>query len=263
MVRIGVIGGSGMVWEEEAGGSERVSVSTPYGNVEVMLVTLGGKQVALLPRHGFARCVPPHLINYRANIWGLKELGIEDVITTAAVGSLAPRLTPGSLALVTDFLDFTRSRPFTFCDQPGELVHTDFSEPYSRSLNKALAESASALSIPIDPSAVYLCAEGPRYETPAEIRMFAKLGGEVVGMTGVPEVVLAHEKGLRYATIAIITNWAAGIAVQPLSHEEVLSVMSARAADVRALIRRTIEGVPASPSDKPHGYKAGKPSEEG
>ncbi len=216
-------------------------VGTPYGIAYVAEHLFGGQEVTLLARHGPGLNVPPHLINYQANLWALRELGVRRILATAAVGSVRRDLPPGSLAVVTDFLDLTKRRPFTFCDRvENTVMHTDFSEPYcpviTSAIRTAAAEAGFGELLPV----TYTCMEGPRYETPAEIRMIASLGGDVVGMTGVPEVVLARELGLCYGTLAIVTNFAAGISPAPLAHEEVVASVSEQGPKVREVIGRTI-----------------------
>jgi 5'-methylthioadenosine phosphorylase len=177
-----------------------------------------------MPRHGAGHSIPPHRINYRANIWALKQLGVTQVFATAAVGSLQLDVAPGSLVIVDDFLDFTKSRPSTFFDE-GTVVHVDVTDPYCGRLRRALADSAHAVGIEVRHGGTYVCTEGPRFETPAEIRFYQSLGATVVGMTSVPEVVLAKEAELCYATVCMVTNYGAGISEHPLTHEEVVDAM--------------------------------------
>jgi len=244
-VRLAIIGGTGVYDPRILSNIREQEVSTPYGNVQVKIGTYEGEEVAFLPRHGEQHSVPPHLINYRANILGLKRLGVERVIATTAVGSCNRSMKPGDFVLVDQFLDFTKSRPTTFFDG-GEMgvVHTDFTEPYCPELRSLMMEAAKGLSVTVHNGGCYVCAEGPRFETPAEIRMYAQMGGDVVGMTNVPEVVLAHEAGLCYATVSMVTNYAAGISPTPLTHEEVLEVMAANGENLKQLIMSTLKAIP-------------------
>jgi len=217
-MRFAIIGGTGFY---EAGGpdTESVQLSTAYGEVEVDIFRAGNEEVAFLTRHGKKHGIAPHLINYRANIAALKSLGVENILASATVGSLNPRIIPGKFALPTQFLDFTHGRAATFFDQ--EVVkHVDVTEPYCPSLRPALIELAMEGNIVLHPGATYVCTQGPRFETPAEIEMFRRLGGDLAGMTGVPEVVLAREANICYATVALVTNWAAGMAGKSISHVE-------------------------------------------
>lgn len=212
------------------------TVKTPYGGALTYRSKKGGYYV--LPRHGRGHKVPPHMINYRANIAALEQLGVKKIIATSAVGSMNPKFGIGQIGLAVQFLDFTKRRDATFFDD--EAAHTDMTHPYSASLNGELGRAAQGLGIRLRKGLVYVCAEGPRFETAAEIRMFRKLGGDVVGMTGVPEVVLANEKGLEYASVVIATNWAAGLQ-KKVSHEEVLKVMRRTGTQAKELIEATVK----------------------
>ena len=233
---IGVITGTGV--------SEYFDLSTPkavrtrYGKATVYPYAEEG--CVVMPRHGAAHESPPHGINYRANIAAFRELGIADVIATSAVGSMNPGFRVGEIGLVEQFLDFTKRRQTTFFDQ--KVVHTDMTYPYSRHINLELSVAAKKIGIDLQQHLVYVCAEGPRFETAAEIKMYKILGGDVVGMTGVPEVVLANEMKIGYASVVIATNWAAGM--QPkVSHEEVLRVMKGSGRTVKQLIDAAVAGL--------------------
>jgi 5'-methylthioadenosine phosphorylase len=215
-----IIGGTGVY---ESGTPERVErVSTPYGTVELDVVRHHGEEIAFLARHGKGHSVPPHRINYRANLKALQQLGVTHILATAAVGSLNPEFRPGDLVLVSDFLDGTWGRPSTFFDgEHGEVRHVNLEEPYCPRLNSRFAETAEALGIPVHGRGVYVCTEGPRFETPAEIRMFRQWGASLVGMTNVPEVVLAKELGLCYAAVGLVVNMASGMESTPITLEEI------------------------------------------
>ncbi|MDI6894937.1 MAG: S-methyl-5'-thioadenosine phosphorylase [Bacillota bacterium] len=244
-VRVAIIGGTGVYDPGLLEGREETTVTTPYGEARVSLGRFRGIEVGFLTRHGPHHSLPPHRVNYRANIRALRDLGFERVLATAAVGSLNPEMKPGEFVLVDQFVDFTRRRESTFFEG-GEagVVHVDFTEPYCPELRASLARAARELEIAAHEGGVYVCTEGPRFETPAEIRAFRILGGDLVGMTNVPEVVLAREANLCYALVAAVTNFAAGISPTPLTHEEVLQVMAANTARLRALLERAVEMVP-------------------
>lgn len=244
--RLAVVGGTGVYDPALLADAREVTVRTPYGEAQALVGRLPatGEAVAFLARHGRRHSLPPHRINYRANVWALWELGVERILATAAVGSLAPEIPPGTFVLVDQFLDFTRARPSTFYDGERGVAHVDVSVPYCPELRALLAAAGAELGIPVREGGTYVCTEGPRFETPAEIRMFAGLGGHVVGMTGVPEVVLARELSLCYATVAMATNYAAGIATRPLTHREVLAVMDANLTRLRALLALVLARVP-------------------
>jgi len=244
-LQVGIIGGTGFyepgILEEE----KDVVVATPYGRVSLKVGHYGDRDVVFLPRHGGDHSIPPHLINYRANIWALREIGVTRVIATAAVGSLRSELQPGDLVIVDQFLDFTKSRPQTFYEGgKAGVLHVDMSQPYCPALRQEIFKVASALGVKAHNKGTYVCTEGPRFETPAEIRMFQLLGGDVVGMTSVPEVVLAREATLCYATIAVVTNYAAGISEHPLSHQEVIEMMRSVTQVLRRLIFQVIVQLP-------------------
>lgn len=238
MIRIAVIGGTGVYNPDLLEDIHTVEVRTPFGLISARVGKYQGKEVAFLARHGEEHAIPPHLVNYRANIWGLKRLGVKNILATAAVGSLNAGMKPKEFVFVDQFLDFTRSRPQTFVEKG--VVHLDMTEPYCPELRKLLAETAREIGLDHHFGGTYVCSEGPRFETPAEIRMFRHFGGDVVGMTSVPEVVLAREAGICYATVAMVTNFAAGISVRRLSHQEVVEVMSENLDNIRKLILNAI-----------------------
>lgn len=195
-----------------------------------------------MSRHGKGHSVPPHRVNYRANIWALKEIGVRKIIATAAVGSLSPHYKLGDLVLLHQFLDFTKNRSQTFYEGGEQgVLHVDMTEPYCKSVQEVILKASGNFSghIPVKTGATYVCTEGPRFETPAEIKMYQLLGGELVGMTSVPEVILAKELGLCYASIGMVTNEAAGIADHPLTHAEVIESMKATGKTVAQLIQET------------------------
>ncbi|MCQ8898410.1 MAG: S-methyl-5'-thioadenosine phosphorylase, partial [Hadesarchaea archaeon] len=223
-VRVGIIGGTGLYRLAVSGGWR--GVRTPYGRVEVLVGGFGPGRVAFLPRHGRKHEHPPHLVNYRANLWALRSLGVERVLAVSACGSLNPRMRPGELVLLDQFLDFTRSRPATFYTGGRKrVVHVDLTEPYCPELRRILLEAAKEEGVRLHPRGTYVCTEGPRFETAAEIRAFRRLGGDLVGMTNVPECVLARELEMCYAAVGLVTNFAAGLAGTKLTHTEVAERM--------------------------------------
>ncbi|WP_067935272.1 S-methyl-5'-thioadenosine phosphorylase [Alicyclobacillus kakegawensis] len=235
-----IIGGTGVYDPALLEQPETQVVDTPFGSAEVTVGRFRGKNVAFIPRHGRGHQVPPHRINYCANIWALKQLGVEQVFATTAVGSLKPDIHPGSFVIVDDFLDFTRSRPLTFFSE-GRVVHIDMSDPYCGRLRARLRATAEELGIPVHDGGTYVCTDGPRFETAAEIRMYASLGGAVVGMTSVPEVVLAKECELCYATVCMVTNYGTGLSPTPLTHSEVVEQMAVNVPRLRNLFFTAID----------------------
>ncbi len=238
---IGIIGGSGLYDPNILSDVREDVVKTPFGEARPFRGFYRGGEVAFLPRHGAGHTVPPHLVNYRANIWALRAIGADRILATAAVGSLRREMRPGDAVVIDQFLDFTKSRPLTFFDG-GEhgVIHVDYTEPYCHEVRAALFGAAKDAGLRTHDGGCYACMEGPRFETPAEIRMLDKLGADVVGMTSVPEVTLAREAGICYATVCMVTNYAAGLAGQSLSHQEVLDLMAANALRLRQLLTGAI-----------------------
>lgn len=236
-VRLAIIGGTGVYDPRILTDIREEEVLTPYGDVKLRIGSYEGEEVAFLPRHGAKHSVPPHLINYRANIWALKMLGVQRVIATTAVGSVNRNMKPGDFVIIDQFIDWTKLRKSTFFDG-GEngVVHTDVTDPYCKEIRQVLTSAAQELKLSFHDHGTYVCTEGPRFETPAEIRMFATLGGDLVGMTNVPEVVLAREAGLCYATVSMVTNFGAGISPNVLTHEEVLEVMAENSENIKKLV---------------------------
>ncbi|MHB0912862.1 MAG: MTAP family purine nucleoside phosphorylase [Armatimonadota bacterium] len=239
-MHIGLIAGTGM--GELIAGAIWREVSTPYGTASLSEGVLGGREVLFVRRHGPELNIPPHLINYRANFAALADAGVTHVLATSAVGSLHRKIKPGTLAVLGDFIDFSKSA-HTIFDRPGsEVVHTDFTEPYCPNLSEQIERAASELGITLGERLIYVSVSGPRYETLAEVRMFAAWG-DVVGMTGAPEAVLAREMGIHYASLAVVTNYAAGIEPKAISHREVVEMMAEQKEAVQALLVRTVENL--------------------
>ena len=208
MVRIAIIGGSGL--EDLLETSRKIRIGTPYGPAPpISLGQVGKEEVAFLPRHGPKHDAPPHKVNYRANLHALKQIGVERVIATNAVGGINATYNPGDLAVPEDILDFTKSRVATFFEG-APVTHIDVTTPYCPELRGVLIESAKEGKAKTWGSAIMTATEGPRYETPAEVRMMRMVGGDIVGMTGAPEVFLARELELCYSALCFISNRAAG-----------------------------------------------------
>lgn len=210
MIRKAIIGGTGVY---DVGQNSRCeSIETKYGKVDVDIVNIEGEDIAFLARHGKDHSFPPHLVNYRANMKALEQLGVEFIYATVAVGSCHENYAPGDVVVIKNFIDFTKTRPLTFYEGGEEGVkHVDMSDPYCSNLRDVFYKNAKENSMEIKGEAVYVCTEGPRFETEYEIKMYTQLGGDVVGMTNVPEVVLAKELGMCYSAVGIITNWCTGV----------------------------------------------------
>ncbi|WP_371369169.1 S-methyl-5'-thioinosine phosphorylase [Sporomusa rhizae] len=241
-MKIAIIGGTGVYDPKILNNIKDLEIATPYGVVRFKSGEYAGQEVAFIPRHGSNHSIPPHLINYRANIWAMKKVGVQNIIATTAVGSLNLDMKPGDFVLIDQFLDFIKNRTTSFYEG-GErgVAHLDVTTPYCPSIRNVLMDAAKQIGISIHTQGTYVCTEGPRFETPAEIKMFAKLGGDLVGMTNVPEVILAREAEMCYATISMVTNFAAGISPQPLTHHEVLETMQANTENIKKLILTAIE----------------------
>ena len=239
---LGIIAGTGFSsWAGLADARPR-EVPSAYGVAHVLEGTWHGLPVVFLARHGAGHSVPPHMIDYRANIAGLAAVGVRDVVAVNAVGSIDPTLAPGDLVLVDDFLDFTKGRAHTFFDGSTEagVVHVDVSRAYDPDLRRELLQAAADVGQEVRDGGVYAAFEGPRFETPAEVRMAGLLGGSVAGMTGVPECPLAVEAGLRYAALALVCNPCAGLTAEPITIEEVDRVLAETGRRVLAVLDRFV-----------------------
>jgi 5'-methylthioadenosine phosphorylase len=234
--KIAIIGGSGIGELLFTKGFKNKLIKTKYGQVNVKQGKVNEKTIIFLNRHG-KQYKSPSQINYKANISALKTEGVNKIIATAAVGSINPKLKPGSFVLLSDFIDFTKRRDETFSNKS----FIDVSCPYDSFLKLKLEKAAAKQRIKLHRGATYVCTEGPRFETQAEIKMFAQLRADVVGMTQVPEVILAKETDIPYAVIAIATNYAAGISRKKVSAEEVMLVMAQSRKKLSLLLEQAIK----------------------
>ena len=232
---IGIIGGTG-VYDiiKKADSETKKDIETEYGTVEVFMLKIADKEVVFLPRHSKEHSYPPHKINYKANIMALKKMGVNQIIATNSVGSINLDMKPGDFVIPDDFIDFTVLRDRTFYDN--EVMHIDMSEPYCNRLRNLIISKGNVVK-----SGTYVCTEGPRFESPAEINMYKIIGGDIVGMTGLPELVLAKELGMCYSSICIVSNYGAGISNNKLSMKEVLDIMSKKNDELLDLIYNTIK----------------------
>lgn len=213
MAALAIIGGTGLTQLGNLAILKRENLQTPYGAPSAEFITgaLNGKQVVFLARHGNPHTLAPHKINYRANIWGLKQLGVQQIIAVAAVGGITAAMKPAHIAIPDQVLDYSYGREHTFfADGDLPLTHIDFTWPYTPALRQQLIAAATQAGISIIPAGTYGCTQGPRLETIAEIKRMEQDGCGLVGMTGMPEAALARELGMDYAAIAVIANWAAG-----------------------------------------------------
>lgn len=214
LMSVAIIAGSG-IYDMPSLDLRPERILTGYGEAWVKRGPLAQDEIIFLARHGPRHELPPHRVNYRANLQALLVLGVERIVAINAVGSINPDIPPLSVAILSDFLDFTTGREPSFFEGGEQgVVHVDMSEPYCPSLRTQILSLAPAYDLSFIPRATYVCTNGPRFETAAEIRMFARLGGDVVGMTGVPEVSLARELGMHYSALAFSVNWAVGVQPQ-------------------------------------------------
>ena len=227
---LAVVAGTGFYDLEALQDPREETVETADGAARVVRGTWHGLPLVFLTRHGPGHSVPPHLVNYRANVRALADLGVRDVLAVNVTGSIDPDLAPGDLLCLDDFLDLTRQRPVTFFDgsTPEGVVHTDMTAPYDPGLRAELLAAAARAGRPMRDGGVYACFEGPRFETAAEIRLARLAGAHVAGMTGVPEVTLAREAGLRYAAVSLVVNPATGVgdAAEPITMAEIEAVLA-------------------------------------
>ena len=224
MVHTAVIGGTGFDRLEDLQVIDRRTVETPYGKPSDELVTgrLHDREFLFLPRHGASHTIPPHRINYRANIHALKSAGAERIIAFSAVGGIGAAMRPGDVVIPDQIIDYTWGREHTFHDGTGDFLdHVDFTHPYSPALRAQIIRAAKRAGVEVHTSGTYAATQGPRLESAAEIDRLERDGGDVVGMTGMPEAGLAREAGIDYAAIAIVVNPAAGRGDGPITMDQI------------------------------------------
>ena len=208
-----VIGGSGLTRLDAFEVVRKEVVRTPYGEASAAFTfgRLAGKELVFLVRHGYGHTLAPHEVNYRANIWALKQMGVDGIVAVGSVGGIRADWAPGTILVPDQILDYTRSRSSTFFEGANQgVVHVDFTHPYTEALRQQLLLAADAAGEPIIMGGTYACTQGPRLETAAEINRLERDGADVVGMTGMPEAVLARELQIPYAALNVIVNPAAG-----------------------------------------------------
>lgn len=239
MSELAIVGGSGFSKLEELKIIRKEVVHTPYGPPSAPLThgVLGKREVVFLPRHGPGHTIPPHRVNYRANLWALHSIGVEQVIAVAAVGAIRRDLEPASLALPDQIIDYTWGRYHTLFDTDlSQVTHIDFTSPYCEQLRRLLLRAAAALRQPIADGGTYGATQGPRLESAAEIDRLERDGCDMVGMTGMPEASLAREFGLCYACCAVVANWAAGRGDGPIDMADIDIQLTSGMAKVRRLL---------------------------
>ena len=242
---LAIIGGSGLTQLSNLDVTHRLAVRTPYGEPSGALTfgRIAGEDVVFLARHGYGHTIPPHEVNYRANIWALKEQKVGGVISVASVGGIRDDMKPGVIAVPHQIIDYTWGRKNTYFEggeQP--VTHIDFTEPYSAQLRRRILEAARACGEAVIEDAIYAASQGPRLETAAEVDRLERDGADVVGMTGMPEAALARELELDYATIAVIANSAAGRAdsLHGVRLEQIEQVLQESLVRVRRIIEKLV-----------------------
>ncbi|MGN6519232.1 MAG: S-methyl-5'-thioinosine phosphorylase [Dokdonella sp.] len=239
-IDLALIGGTGLYRFPGLEAAERHAVDTPYGHPSdsVVVGRLGDQRIAFLARHGESHTIPPHRVNYRANVWALHHLGARRVIGVNAVGGIRPDMGPRVVVLPDQIIDYTSERLTSFCDVAGaEVRHIDFSEPYTATLRRDLLAAAARAGVAIVDGGCYGATQGPRLETRAEIARMRRDGCDLVGMTGMPEAALARELELDYACIALVANWAAGCGDEAeISLPEIFANLEAATAAVPRIV---------------------------
>ncbi len=242
-ISIGIIGGTGIYNEKDIKETKKIKVSTPYGSPSD-LITIGkfnGKKIAFIPRHGSNHTIPPHKINFRANIMALKALGVEKLISLSAVGSLRENFKPGDIVLSDQFIDFTKQRIQTFYDG-NRVCHISTAEPFCSELRRIAIDITKKLKFSFHENGTYCCIEGPRFSTRAESRFFRNFA-DVIGMTICPEVTLAREKEMCVLNISTVTDYDVW-AKKPVSVEDIIKVMKENNEKIREILRNLIEAIP-------------------
>ena len=247
---LAIIGGTGLSELQGFEQLEKVAVKTPYGHTKVRFVRIGSgdKEFIFLPRHGAGHKIPPHKINYRANIAALSDLGVTAIVAINAVGAIHGDFLPGSIAVPDQLIDYSYSRDVSFFDGKLKIVHhIDFTNPYSETIRQRILDATKTVnshlktSYEVMGSGTYACTQGPRLETAAEIRRLAQDGCDMVGMTGMPEASLARELEIEYASLALSVNWAAGLSEAPITLEDIHLVLEGGMEFVSAVIIEIVQ----------------------
>ncbi|MCB2428336.1 S-methyl-5'-thioinosine phosphorylase [Methylophaga pinxianii] len=240
---IGLIGGSGLSHLEGLELEQQMQRETPFGepSAPLMIGKFAGKDVAFIPRHGEHHTIPPHLINYRANIWAMHQLGVEQILAVASVGGITELYKPGVIALPDQLIDYSWGRESSFFSEDFSAArHIDFTYPFDETLRQQIQLAANIVEMTVIDGGTYAVTQGPRLETAAEIRRLKNDGADVVGMTAMPEAGLARELNIAYASIAVVANHAAGISSHPLSMEVIIETMDSSMHRVHRLLKSAI-----------------------
>ncbi|MGI0057834.1 MAG: S-methyl-5'-thioadenosine phosphorylase [Nitrosarchaeum sp.] len=247
-VEIGIFGGTGIYDSGILENTQEVTIDTPFGKPSDS-ITVGifkGRKIAFVPRHGKKHTIPPNLINYKANIWAFKELGITRIIAPSAVGSLKEVIEPGHFALPTQFLDFTKSRNGSFSEN-GRVIHISVAEPFCPELQSSILKVVKEQNLHIHKDCTYVCIEGPRFSTKAESKFYRTTGADIIGMTLVPECQLAREAQICYASISTVTDYDVW-AEKPVTAKEVLETLSKNVERTKKVLTNVISQIPKTRS---------------
>ena len=240
---IAIIGGTGLSQINGLQILEKKQLSTPFGSPsgDYLLGQMDDTDIIFLARHGNPHIIPPHKINYCANIWGLKELGVKQIIAVAAVGGITTAMHPGRIVIPEQIIDYSYGRKHSFFEENlDQVVHIDFTYPYSETLRNQLRSAAQLVRLDIHSGGVYGCTQGPRLETAAEISRMERDGCDLVGMTGMPEAALARELKIEYAACAVVANWAAGKTAGEITMSEIEQNLKQGMADTASLLEKFI-----------------------
>jgi 5'-methylthioadenosine phosphorylase/5'-methylthioinosine phosphorylase len=239
-----IIGGTGLTSLSELAIDECERLTTPYGDPssDLMFGKLHGQEIVFLARHGDPARIPPHRVNYRANLWALKTAGVSSILAVAAVGGITPAMAPSKIAVPDQVIDYTYAREHTFfADKLNHVTHIDFTQPYTPSMRKKLLASAQRAKVEVIDGGVYGCTQGPRLETPAEIIRMERDGCDLVGMTGMPEAALARELEIDYACCAVVANWAAGKQAGEITMDEIEANLRKGMADLSRILQQWVQ----------------------
>ncbi len=243
MNKIAIIGGTGLTSLAGVEITETREVDTPYGSPssELSFGDFDNKEIIFLPRHGNPHAIPPHKINYRANIHALKENGVKNIIAVNAVGGITAEMRPGRIVIPKQIIDYTYGRKHTFFEDGDEVTHIDFTNPYSAELGKQLVTASLMSGLDVFIGGVYAATQGPRLETAAEVNKLEKDGCDIVGMTGMPEAALARELDINYASLALVVNWAAGKSDEEITMEIIENNLNNGIEKIKTVLAETIK----------------------
>ena len=247
-VEIGIFGGTGIYDSGLLENTQEVEIETPYGKPSdtITVGVFNGRKIAFLPRHGKKHTIPPHMINFKANIWAFKELGVTRIIAPSAVGSLKEKLEPGHFALPSQFLDFTKSRDGSFSEE-GRVIHISVAEPFCPELQSSILKVTDKQNLKIHKDCTYVCIEGPRFSSKAESKFYRSTGADIIGMTLVPECQLAREAQICYASISTVTDYDVW-AEKPVTAKQVLETLSKNIEKTKKILTELIDNIPKTRS---------------